>query len=213
YGAKGVTFLMLDSSLKDSMDGIRAEAAKAGYKVPILMDDRQLVGESLGVTRSGEAIVIDPKTWQVVYHGAVAGMPAALDALLAHQPVKVAATPSAGARIDFPARTAKAQITYVKDVAPILEARCVACHEEGGIAPFALKDYASVKGFAPMIREVIRTHRMPPYDADPHVGKFSDDRGLSAEETKTLVHWIENGAPRGEGKDPLGAKHLVAAEC
>ncbi len=212
YAARGVRVLMLNSSLKDPMEAIQAEAAKAGYKVPVLMDDRQLVGESLGVTRSAEAIVIDPKTWQVAYHGAVAGTPAALDALLAHKPVDAAATASAGAPISFPARGAHGQLTYVKDVAPILEAKCVACHEEGGIGPFAMKDYAAVKGFAPMIREVIRTSRMPPYDADPHVGKFSDDRRLSAEETKTLVHWIEAGAPRGEGKDPLGSKHLVAAE-
>jgi hypothetical protein len=212
YAAKGVRVLMLNPSLKDTMESIQAEAAKIGYKVPVLMDDRQLIGESLGVTRSAEAIVIDPKTWQVVYHGAVAGMPSALDAFLAHQPVSVAATASAGAQIDFPARSQKAQVTYVKDVAPILEAKCVACHEEGGIGPFAMTNYAAVKGFSPMIREVIRTHRMPPYDADPHVGKFSDDRRLTADEVKTVVHWIEQGAPRGEGKDPLGSKHLVAAE-
>ena len=64
----------------------------------------------------------------------------------------------------------------------------------------------------PMIREVIRTDRMPPYNADPHVGKFSDDRNLSANEIKTLVHWIEAGAPRGEGEDPLGKVQHVAAE-
>lgn len=215
YGAKGVVFLMLNSNLKDSREAIRAEAKKAGYDTPILMDAYQLVGESLGVTRSGEVIAIDPKTWKVAYRGPLSdgGAGKVLDALTSGQAVTVAsAAPGAGAVIDFPARAQKAQITYVKDVAPILEAKCVACHEEGGIAPFAMKDYASVKGFSPMMREVIRTKRMPPYDADPHVGKFSDDRRLSAEETKTLVHWIEDGAPRGEGKDPLGAKHLIAAE-
>jgi hypothetical protein len=212
YGAKGVEVLMLNSSAKDTMEAIRSEASKAGYKVPVLMDDRQIIGGSLGVTRSAEAIVIDPKTWQVVYHGALGGAPAALDALIAHRPVNAAATASAGAPIGFPARSANAQLTYVKDVAPILEAKCVACHEEGGIGPFAMKDYASVKGFAPMIREVIRTSRMPPYDADPHVGKFADDRRLTADEVKTVVHWVEAGAPRGEGKDPLGTKRLVAAE-
>jgi hypothetical protein len=44
------------------------------------------------------------------------------------------------------------------------------------------------------------------------VGKFSDDRNLSANEIKTLVHWIEAGAPRGEGEDPLGKVQHVAAE-
>jgi len=117
-----------------------------------------------------------------------------------------------GAVIAFPDRGMAAKISYSKDVAPILEAKCVACHQEGGIGPFAMNNYAMVKGFSPMIREVIRTDRMPPYNADPHVGKFSDDRNLSANEIKTLVHWIEAGAPRGEGEDPLGKVQHVAAE-
>jgi hypothetical protein len=212
YGAKGVEVLMLNSTAKDTMDGIRAEAGKAGYKIPVLMDNNQLIGEALGVTRSAEAIVINPKSWQVVYHGAVAGAPAALDALLAGQPVSVAATASTGAPIAFPGRSGQnAKLTYVKDVAPILEKRCVACHSTGGIGPFAMSSYEMVKGFSPMIREVIRTDRMPPYNADPHVGTFSDSKNMTADEIKTIVHWVEAGSPRGEGVDPLATtKHVVA---
>ncbi|HXA39875.1 MAG TPA: redoxin family protein [Phenylobacterium sp.] len=212
YAAKGVEFMMLNSSLKDSREAIQAEAEKAGYDTPILMDSYQLVGESLGVTRSAEVIVVDPKTWKVVYHGALPGSAKALEALTAGQPVSLAqAEPSKGAPIAFPERGV-AKVSYVKDVAPILEAKCVACHEEGGIGPFAMTNYAMVKGFAPMIREVIRTDRMPPYHADPHIGKFSDDKRLTADEVKTVVHWIEEGAPRGEGADPLGAVKHVAQE-
>ena len=213
YAAKGVEVLLLNSNLKDSREAIQAEAQKAGYDTPVLMDSYQLVGESLGVTRSAEAIVINPKTWTVAWRGPLADTGKALDALVAGQPVTLAAAaPGAGAAIDFPARTKATQISYARDVVPILEKNCVGCHEEGGIAPFAMKDYASVKGFAPMIREVIRTDRMPPYNADPHVGKFSDNKNLSPDEVKTLVHWIEAGAPRGEGKDPLGAtKHVAQA--
>jgi hypothetical protein len=210
YGAKGVEVLMLNSTAKDTMAGIRAEAGKAGYKIPVLMDNNQLIGEALGVTRSAEAIVINPKSWQVVYHGAVAGAPAALDALLAGQPVSVAATASTGAPIAFPGQNAK--LTYVKDVAPILEKRCVACHSTGGIGPFAMSSYEMVKGFSPMIREVIRTDRMPPYNADPHVGTFSDSKNMTADEIKTIVHWVEAGSPRGEGADPLAAKKIIAQE-
>jgi hypothetical protein len=212
YGAKGVEFMMLNSSLKDGMEAIQAEATKAGYKLPVLMDGNQIIGETLGVTRSAEAIVINPKTWQVVYHGSVAGMPAALDALLAAKPVTAAAPASAGAAIAFPARVQKAELTYVKDVAPILEKRCVACHEEGGIGPFAMNSYAVVKGFAPMIAETIRTDRMPPYHADPHVGTFSDSKRMTPDEIKTLVHWVEAGSPRGDGDDPLAKAHLVAVD-
>jgi hypothetical protein len=71
------------------------------------------------------------------------------------------------------------------------------------IGPFAMNNYAMIKGFAPMIRETIRTRRMPPYFADPHIGAFKNDQGLTAEQTKTVVHWIEAGAPRGDGPDPL----------
>ena len=60
-----------------------------------------------------------------------------------------------------------------------------------------------IKGFAPMIREVIRTERMPPWHADPHYGAFKNDRALSSDNIKALVHWIEAGAPRGAGSDPL----------
>ena len=44
---------------------------------------------------------------------------------------------------------------------------------------------------------------MPPWHADPHVGEFSNDRSLTDEQIRTLVHWIEAGAPRGEGADLL----------
>jgi len=60
-------------------DTLLAEQAKAGYDTPVLMDSYQLVGESLGVTRSAEVIVINPKTWTVTYRGAVSGLPAAID--------------------------------------------------------------------------------------------------------------------------------------
>jgi len=212
YGAKGVEFLLLNSNLKDSREAILAEAEKAGYGLPILMDVNQLIGEGLGVTRSAEAYVINPKTWTVAYRGPVSGVGAALDALAAGQPAPAVTTASAGALIAFPERKDHTKISYAKDVAPILEAKCVACHQEGGIGPFAMTNYEMVKGFAPMIREVIRTDRMPPYNADPHVGKFSDSKNMTAAEIKTLVHWIEAGAPRGEGADPLGAVKRVAAE-
>jgi len=63
-----------------------------------------------------------------------------------------------------------------------------------------------VKGFAPMIREVVRTKRMPPWHVDPHYGAWKNDKGLTVKEAQTLVHWIEAGAPRGAGTtDPLKA--------
>ena len=229
YAAKGVEFMLLDSALQDSREAIVAEAKEYGQDIPILMDTNQLVGEALGVTRTAEVYVINPKTWQVMYRGPIddrmdygvqkaatrSFAADALDNVLAGKPVQQATMQSKGCLVDFPERAKAAEhakISYAKDVAPILEAKCVACHQEGGIGPFAMTNYSMVKGFSPMIREVIRTDRMPPYNADPHVGKFSDNKNLSPAEVKTLVHWIEAGAPRGPGIDPLGAVKHVAPE-
>ena len=63
-----------------------------------------------------------------------------------------------------------------------------------------------VQGFAPMIREVVRTKRMPPWHADPHIGVFKDDKSLSVEQKQTAVVLIEAGAPRGEGPGSTGRR-------
>ncbi|HVY90377.1 MAG TPA: hypothetical protein VG942_16040, partial [Hyphomonadaceae bacterium] len=117
--------------------------------------------------------------------------------------------------VTFPLRDKSAQfknISYTKDVAPIIEAKCVTCHEKGGIAPFAMDSYEVVKGFAPTIRETIRTQRMPPYFADPHIGSFKNNQGMTSAQATTLVHWLEAGAPRGSGEDVLKTQAKTAPE-
>ncbi|HEV2532506.1 redoxin domain-containing protein [Phenylobacterium sp.] len=208
YKARGVIFFMVNSNLADGRDATAAWAATHGVTTPILMDEQQLVGEALGVKREGEVFVLDPKTWTVAYHGpADAHVAPAIEAVMAGKPAPVGQVSlTAGQAIAFPERAREAgfaNISYSKDVAPILETKCVSCHIKGGIGPFAMTGYDVVKGFSPMIRETVRTHRMPPYFADPHIGAFKNDQGLTAEQTKTLVHWIEAGSPRGAGPDPL----------
>ncbi len=230
YVDKGVVFFLLNSNLQDNAQTIAAEVEEFGFDMPVLVDENQLVGESLGVTRTAEVFVIDPASKRVVYHGPVddrlnyqtqkgeAGHTYLADALDAHlkgEPVVVPAVEAPGCLVNFPERDRReqhAQISYHDTIAPILEQRCVGCHTEGGIGPWAMSSYDMVKGFAPMIREVIRTDRMPPWNADPNVGHFLNDKSLQPDEIKTLVHWIEAGAPRGEGSDPLALPREPIAE-
>ncbi|MDZ4762727.1 MAG: hypothetical protein SGJ21_16835 [Alphaproteobacteria bacterium] len=232
YAGKNVQFFLLNSSLSDTRDTIATEVKAAGLTIPVLLDSAQLVGESLGVSQVAEAFLIDPKTWKVLYHGpiddrfaAAASSPKAkvkaayltnaLDQALAGKPVTVATAKLDSPALAFPQRDRQAEfvnISYEKEIAPILAANCVACHAEGGIAPFAMNSYEAVRGFAPMIREAVRTDRMPPYQADPHVGQFANDMNLSKAEQQTLVHWVEAGAPRGSGADPLKVNAKVAPE-
>jgi hypothetical protein len=217
YAGQAVEFLMINSSPKDSREASFAEYQRMGSEIPILMDYNQLVGEGLNVTVAGEAIVIDPKTWRVAYRGALDATNGTqvLDAVAQGKPVPAPPSPAAGCPIDLPLRgkTAEfAKISYAKDIAPILEQKCVTCHQPGAIGPMSFTSYSNVKGFAPMIRETIRTQRMPPYSADPTIGHFDRDMRLSGQQIKTLVHWIEAGAPRGEGADPLTKTRQAASE-
>jgi hypothetical protein len=215
----GAEVYMLDSRLGDKRETVVPEAKAAGLTLPILFDYEQLVGEQLGVTRTGEVIVINPKTWTVAYRGPVtgpAGEPWAQDAVAAvsaGKPAPVATRVARGGTIAFPERgKAHEKISYVSAVAPIIQAKCTGCHQPGGIGPMPLNTYEQVKGFSPMIREVLRTKRMPPFLADETVGAFLHDERLSPTEIKTLVHWVEAGAPRGKGEDPLAKVKFQAPD-
>src|SRR5579871_974078 len=206
YADKGVRFFMLDATPKNDEAALNEESNKLNVDLPILVDDTQLISESLGVSKTAEVFVIDPKTWKVAYHGPIddrfaakspkpkaavkaAYTAEAIDALLAGAQVKASVVALETPALSFPERDRQAQfanISYTKDVAPILEKNCVECHSQGGIAPFAMDSYDKVKGFAPMIREAIRTDRMPPYNADPHIGQFKGDMNLSNSDAKTL---------------------------
>jgi mono/diheme cytochrome c family protein len=221
YAPKGVEFLALDSTLGDQREPVIADAKAAGLDLPILFDYEQLVGEELGVTRAAEAIVVDPRNWSVAYRGPVAGLQGepwlsvALADLAAGRKVTMPAQAARGGVIAFPERAhaaSFAKISYAQTVAPIIQAKCATCHQPGGVGPMALNTYEQIKGFSPMIREVIRTHRMPPYLADETVGQFRDDDRLTPQQMKTLVHWIDAGAPRGAGEDPLKKIKFQASE-
>jgi len=220
-----VEFLMLNSSASDGRPEIAAEAKAQGWSIPVMDDDVQLAGEQLGVSYAGEAFVLQPKTLKILYHGPVDAKGAkkkakgylaeALADVSAGKSVAVTDVEGKGAAIAFPERARQAEhtaISYAKDVAPILADKCVTCHQTGGIGPFAMTDYSIVKGFAPMIREAIRTDTMPPWHPDPLVGKFKHEQGLSNDQIRTIVHWVEAGAPRGEGDDPLAAMKSTAPE-
>ncbi len=102
----------------------------------------------------------------------------------------------------FTASLAMGQMpTFYKDVAPVLEKHCQECHRPGEIAPMSLLTYNDARPWAKSIKEAVLTHKMPPWFADPHVGKFANDRSLTQAEINTLVGWVEGGAKPGEAKD------------
>ncbi|HMD37556.1 MAG TPA: hypothetical protein VKH42_21420 [Vicinamibacterales bacterium] len=93
--------------------------------------------------------------------------------------------------------------TFTKDVAPIFQDKCEACHRPDSIAPMSLKTYAEVRPWARAIRARVADHQMPPWNIDRTVGiqRFKNDRSLSDEQIETIVRWVDAGAPQGDLKD------------
>ena len=207
-----VVFFMLNASA--DRQAIAREAELLDIPVPILADETQLISEALNLHRSGEVLVIDPSSWQVLYRGAISGAQRTVAALFNETPATIQPEPVEGCEIAFTQAdpAAHQQISYSREIAPILQEKCVVCHTEGGLGPWAMTDYNMIRGFAPMIREVLRTKRMPPWHADPHIGYWKNDGSLSSEQIQTLVHWIEAGAPRGQGPDPLASEQVAAPD-
>ncbi len=225
---QGVVFLGINSAANDSLDEIRNMAQLHNFDLPILLDDSQLVAEGLGLTKAGELVVLEPNRFRVLYRGGLdiesqrarpefniaerAGTSFLSDTLTAVVAGAMSLQDSTvtadaiGCDLSFPARDmhAKNVPDYATDIAPILEEKCVSCHIEGGIAPFAMNSHMMVQGWSPMMKEVMMTKRMPPAQVDPSINHFINARYMEPEELQTLVHWIDAGAPRGTADvDPL----------
>ncbi len=220
FDGQGVLFWMLNANVQDDADSIRQEATEYSIDFPILIDEAQLVAESLGVVRTCEVFVIDPKTRDVVYRGPIDDhldyevqkqaaknhyLEDALIALLAGDAVTVDAPEVRGCLIAFPRRTAdrNRRISYTNEIVPILRSRCVSCHRKGDIAPWAMTSHEMVQGWGPMMRETVMTKRMPPGQIDNEIGQWMDVHHLTVEEQATLLHWIDAGSPVDGDLDPL----------
>lgn len=204
YRDQGIVFMLINPGLQTDRAAVRAEAAALDTDLPILMDDTQVVSESLGVKHLGETVIYNPRTFEVAYRGSIQQLDSAIQQFLAGQDVAVSM--ASGTAIQFPA-LAKLQgqaPSYVNEVAPIIADNCAQCHRAGGIAPFALDSHQAAQGWSPMIREVVMTKRMPPGQVDNKVGhKVKDAMNLSDQEIQTLVHWVNAGSPVDGSRDPL----------
>lgn len=206
FASKGVVFFSLNPGTE------QRESASAKVVVPALQDPAQLVSRALEFTHSGEAIIVSTGDWAIEYRGSARGIDSALDLVLSDGDTVAVAPDVEAPPIAWKASGKKPD--YSMDIAPIIESKCVPCHRDGGAAPFAFSSHKKVAGWGKMIQEVLLTDRMPPWHADPYIGEFKNDRSLTPDEKRTLAAWIEAGAPRGEGDDPLpeAAKSAPAGE-
>jgi hypothetical protein len=208
FASDQIQFFLLNADPNDSRESVRAQAQAVEHHLPAMMDEGQLITETLDLAKVGEVLVIDPATWQTVYRGPVDQAGKSLQQLAAGKTPKFVSVAMPASAPDLVRASEseiqkRQQISYSDTIAPLLMEKCVDCHRPEGIGPWAMTSHTMIKGFAPMIREVVLTKRMPPWHADPHVNQFREDIGLTLEQKETLIHWIDAGSPRGNGPDPL----------
>ena len=94
-------------------------------------------------------------------------------------------------------------VTFARDVAPLLQAKCQTCHRPNSMAPMSLVTYQEVRPWARAIREKVSTRLMPPWHLDKTVGiqDFKNDVSLSDAQIDTIVKWVDAGAPLGNPAD------------
>jgi tetratricopeptide (TPR) repeat protein len=93
------------------------------------------------------------------------------------------------------------QVTFSKDVAPVVFAKCAQCHHPDGSAPFSLLTYREARSHATQIALAARNRVMPPWKADPAGHKFIGLDPLSDSEIRILERWVVDGAPEGNPRD------------
>lgn len=223
FEPRGVTFLGVSTDPHDDPAALARFAAEHEVKFPLLRDRGEVVAK-LGATRTPEVVVLDDQR-RIRYRGRIDDryavgsrrdearshdLVAALEELLEGREVSRPETKAVGCPIDRPTPARKeAEVTYSRDVAPLLERRCVSCHRPGQIGPFSLTTYRGAASRAGAIVEAVESDRMPPWHADPRYGKFANDIRLTDSEKKVLIGWAESGCAEGDSADApkKAAKH------
>ncbi|RDK85445.1 copper type II ascorbate-dependent monooxygenase-like protein [Marinirhabdus gelatinilytica] len=219
YSEKGFQFFMVNSNIQDDRAEIAMEAKEYNFKVPVLVDNAQLIAEELDITITAEAIVLHPTTRKILYRGPLNNrldyeaqkeiasetyLRDALDAIAKGKTPKNKQEVTRGCTVTrLSNQPNKKDLTYTKDIAPILAESCVRCHRDNGIAPWAMEDYQTVTGWSAMIKEVLLSKRMPPWKADPTVNEFKNSFALADSNARKIISWIDAGMPPGIGKDTL----------
>lgn len=199
----------------------RTQATKhfAEFKTtfPILFDASGLLLRTLKPSHVPEAFVLD-RDGKLIYRGAIDNaweaigrrrpkaekqfLADAINAALNRKAMIVAETKPVGCLIEEPPNgDEKAEVTFARDIAPIIQARCFNCHREGQVAPFALADYEQIAKRAKQIVRVTQDRIMPPWIPSAGHDQFVGERWLTDRELELLKMWAETGRAKGKDAD------------
>jgi len=107
------------------------------------------------------------------------------------------------------ASSSDTQVTFTRDIAPIMFRSCSSCHRPGEAAPFSLLTYSDAKRHAHQIVDVTQSRIMPPWLPEPQDLKFADELRLSDAQIGLIRRWVEQGEAEGDSRDLPPAPKFV----
>lgn len=217
YAAKGIAVVGVYSD--PTLTRAEAIAHREEYELtfPALFDASAFLARSLKPTHTPFAVLLDANGREV-YRGriddayATLGRPRqvitspdlqnAIEDVLAGRAVRTAKTDVVGCLFEAWDRPpAGREVTWSRDIAPIVYANCLSCHREGQAAPFALRSYEDVAKRAELIASVVEDRYMPPWKPVAGFGEFHGERRLSADEIALFRAFADANAPQGNPDD------------
>ena len=199
--------------------GIKRSAAikfQKEFKIefPLLFDGSGELVAALEPTHVPEAFVLDAEG-NVAYRGRIDDQygelgkkrPAAtthdladaVEAVLNGKVVEIARTTPVGCPLQT--RPPASDVTFNRDIAPILFANCAECHRPGQVAPFSLLTHDDAAKRVQFLSEVTRSRHMPPWKAEIGHGRFLGERHLTDAQIDLIEAWAKAGAPEGDPED------------
>ena len=225
YQDQGVAFVFINPNESESVERVQDAVNTHRFQGPYVRDGQMNLPRILGADTTTEVFVLD-QARTLVYRGAVDDqygfgyaleaprknfLTDALDAVLIGRTPETQATTSPGCELFYDS-TSKTHttVTFHNRISRIIQANCIECHRDSGIAPIPLENYEEVKDYAGMIGNVIQRGIMPPWFAAPQPADeetplnslhWSNDRSLSELEKKDIFAWLMAGAPEGDPAD------------
>lgn len=217
YADKGVAVVGVFSDPDTSAKQVAAHAAEYKLTFPALRDPKHTAVTALGPKVTPEVVVLDDKR-AVRYRGRIDDgyvgrlkpkavvtrhdLTAALDELLAGNPVTTAEAKAFGCPIPPAEKAAEAAapVTFYKDVLPVFQTHCQSCHRPGQVGPFSLTTYKQAARWAETSLDEVHARRMPPWKPEKN-DLLTGARTLPADAVKTLEQWVAQGLPEGDPKD------------
>jgi hypothetical protein len=218
FESRGLHIVLVNPSIHATRDQITRHAHEYGIRLPVLHDPELKLADLLGARITPETFLIDAR-WVLRYRGRVDDqyvtrlkrrqqrsrndVRQAIEELLDGKPISVPSTEPLGCPIFRPVapNPAKGPVTFNRDIMPILQARCQACHRPGQAAPFSLMNYRQAAQWAEDIERETAARRMPPWKPVAGFGEFRDEQRLTDGEVETIAAWVRADLAEGARDD------------